>query len=319
MIKIKNLKKCYGDTEIFNNVNIEIKKGQIYGIIGHSGAGKSTLLRCINGLEKYQAGELKVMDRDIGNLSDEEMRNIRKSVGMIFQQFNLLNRSTVAENVELPMKIWKYPKEERKRKVNELLNMVGLSHKMNSKPRELSGGEKQRVAIARALTLNPEILLCDEATSALDPQITKDILKLLERINRELGITIVVVTHEMDVIKDICEEVTFLKKGRIEAQGKVEDIFLKPESSLKEFLGEEDEFIGEEGNNIRIYFPIDAGKDALITSMARNLNIDFSIVWGKLEKFRDKVMGSLVIKIKDEDIGKVKKYLEEENYLWEEI
>ena len=179
MIKIKNLNKYYGDVQILKNVDIEISKGEIFGIIGHSGAGKSTLLRCINGLEDYRDGSLTVEGQEVKGLNEKEIRELRKDLGMIFQHFSLLERKTVFENVALPLECFKYPKEEIEKKVMNLLELVGLADKKDAKPRNLSGGQKQRVAIARALALEPKVLLCDEATSALDPNTTKSILALL--------------------------------------------------------------------------------------------------------------------------------------------
>lgn len=320
MIEINNLTKSFGEIQVIKNVSIKIQKGEIYGIIGHSGAGKSTLLRCINGLEAYEDGSLTVMGREVKSLKGLELREFRKDLGMIFQSFNLLNRKTVFENIALPLEVWGYEKARIKSRVNELLNLVGLSEKANVKPSSLSGGQKQRVAIARALALEPKILLCDEATSALDPKITKDILALLSKINKELGITIVIVTHQMEVVKEVCEKVALIEDGILKAQGKSEDLFLNPGVSLKKFLGEQDdELLPTTGVNIKLFFPSTSSENALITKMAREINVDFSIVWGKLEKFREDVLGSLVINIAKEDKEKVIKYLQDKNVILEVI
>ncbi|WP_317311362.1 methionine ABC transporter ATP-binding protein [Clostridium thermobutyricum] len=311
MIKITSLDKSFGNNNVLKNISLEIKEGEIYGIIGHSGAGKSTLLRCINGLEGYNNGSLTVMGQEIKDLNSNEIRNLRRNLGMIFQNFNLLNRKTVFENIALPLEVWKYDKKEIEKKVHELLKLVGLEEKKNSKPKELSGGQKQRVAIARALALEPKILLCDEATSALDPKTTKDILELLLEINKRLNITIVMVTHQMEVVKEVCETVTLLDGGVVKSQGKAKDLFLKPETHLKKFLGEdEDNVLPKEGINIRIFFPSDFSENAIITKLARELEVDFSIVFGKLEKFREDILGSLVINVNEEDKEKIVKYLE---------
>lgn len=320
MIEIKNVIKSFGQTQVIKDVSISIKEGEIYGIIGHSGAGKSTLLRCINGLESYNGGSINVMGKEVSSLTGTNLRRFRKDLGMIFQNFNLMKRKNVFDNIALPLEVWGYNKGEIKDKVLDLLKLVGLEDKRLSKPSELSGGQKQRVAIARALSLDPKILLCDEATSALDPKITKDILSLLSKINKELGITIVVVTHQMEVIKEICERIALLDGGEIKAEGKAEDLFLKPGTSLKKFLGEEDnEILPDDGVNIKLFFPSNSSENALITKMARELEVDFSIVWGKLEKFRDEVLGGLVINISEEDKDKVIKYLEDKNILLEVI
>jgi ABC-type metal ion transport system, ATPase component len=320
LIEIKNVVKSFGETQVIKDVSISIKQGEIYGIIGHSGAGKSTLLRCINGLEAYNGGSVNVMGKEVSLLTGKSLREFRKDLGMIFQNFNLMQRKNVFDNVALPLEVWGYNKSEIKDKVLKLLKLVGLEDKKLSKPSELSGGQKQRVAIARALALDPKILLCDEATSALDPKITKDILALLSKINKELGITIVMVTHQMEVIKEVCERVALLDGGVVKAEGKAEDLFLKPGKSLKKFLGEEDdEILPDEGVNIKLFFPSDSSENALITRMARELGIDFSIVWGKLEKFRDEVLGGLVINISEEDKDKVINYLENKDVLLEVI
>ena len=230
MIKLMGVKKSFGNVQVLKDISIEINEGEIYGLIGHSGAGKSTLLRCINGLESYDDGLVNVMGNEVKSLNKNELRAFRKDLGMIFQNFNLLNRKTVYKNIALPLEVWGYDKDKIKKRVLELLKLVDLEDKINSKPAQLSGGQKQRVAIARALALNPKILLCDEATSALDPKTTKDILALLNKINKELGITIVVVTHQMEVVKEICEKVALLEDGILVAKGAVEEVFLDRKS-----------------------------------------------------------------------------------------
>lgn len=318
MIKVKNLKKKFGEIEVLKDISLEVKKGEIYGIIGHSGAGKSTLLRCLNGLESYDTGSILIKDKEIKDLNKLEIRELRKDIGMIFQNFNLLERKNVYENIALPLELWGYKKEQVKERVLELLKLVDLENKIKSMPSELSGGQKQRVAIARALALKPSILFCDEATSALDPKTTKDILSLILKINKEIGITIVMVTHQMEVVKEVCEKITLLEGGKIKAQGKAEELFLKPGVSLKKFLGENDiDLLPESGINIKIFFPKDSSENALITKMARDTNIDFSIVWGKLERFRESVLGNLVININYEDKDIIFNYLKEKNVQWE--
>ena len=317
-VVIKNVIKSFGKVQVIKDVSFTINQGEIYGIIGHSGAGKSTLLRCINGLESYNGGTINVMGKEVSSLKDKELRVFRKELGMIFQNFNLLQRKDVFDNVALPLEVWGYDKKTIKEKVLRLLELVGLEDKKHRKPAQLSGGQKQRVAIARALALDPKILLCDEATSALDPKTTKDILQLLLKINKELGLTIIMVTHQMEVIKEVCERVALLDDGEIKAEGKAEDLFLKPGKSLKKFLGEEEEEnLPETGVNIKLYFPSNSSENALITKMSRELGIDFSIVWGKLERFRDQVLGGLVINIDEKDKERVLKYLETKDVLLE--
>ena len=318
MIKLMGVKKSFGNIEVLKDISIEINEGEIYGLIGHSGAGKSTLLRCINGLESYDDGLVNVMGNEVKSLNENELRAFRKDLGMIFQSFNLLNRKTVYKNIALPLEVWGYDKDKIKKRVLELLKLVDLEDKINSKPTQLSGGQKQRVAIARALALNPKILLCDEATSALDPKTTKDILALLNKINKELGITIVVVTHQMEVVKEICQKVALLEDGILVAKGAVEEVFLKPGISIKKFLGEEDDdTLPISGVNIRILFPSKCSESAIITKMARELAIDFSIVGGKLEKFREDVLGSLVINIDESQKDIVLSYLQDKDIILE--
>ena len=316
MIKIENLTKFYGDTQILFDVNLEVKKGEIFAIVGHSGAGKSTLLRCINGLESYQGGSLKVFDQEIKNLDETQQRHLRRDVGMIFQHFALMARKNVFENVATPLKFWGYKSDETEKRVRELLNLVGLESKAKSYPSELSGGQKQRVAIARALALNPKILLSDEATSALDPNTTNQILELLEKINKELDISVVIVTHEMEVVKSIAKRAILLEGGKIIGFGSIEELFLKPDEKMKEFLGEV-EILPSTGTNIRLFFPKEVAQNSVITHMARSLNIDFNIVWGKLEKLNDNVLGSLVINIDEKDKENVLNYIKQSGVLWE--
>ncbi|NFV12112.1 methionine ABC transporter ATP-binding protein [Clostridium sporogenes] len=320
MIEISNLQKIYGNTEVLHNINVNIDKGDIYGLVGVSGAGKSTLLRCINGLESYEAGNLKVNGVEVKSLKGKSLRSFRKNIGMIFQQFSLLERKTVYENIALPMECWGYKKIDVDKKVKELLELVELGDKINSKPRELSGGQKQRVAIARALTLDPEILLCDEATSALDPNITNSILELLKKINKELGITIIVVTHEMEVVKKVCNKMAILSKGNLEARGKVEDIFLDKPKVLEELLGSlEDNVIPKQGVNIEIVERKNIQEVSLLSSLAIDTKVKYSLVWGGADKYRDRILGSFVINIEDSDKSKIINYLNENHIEWREV
>ncbi|MCC0629539.1 MULTISPECIES: methionine ABC transporter ATP-binding protein [unclassified Clostridioides] len=318
MISIKNVNKYYGKIQVLKDVSIEIESGEIFGIIGHSGAGKSTLLRCINGLEEYQEGNVLVSGKEVKALSEKQMRDLRKELGMIFQHFSLLERKTVFDNVALPLECFGYSKAEIKKRVLELLEVVGISEKKNDKPRNLSGGQKQRVAIARALALNPQVLLCDEATSALDPNTTKSILSLLEDINKNLGITIIVVTHQMEVIKQICGRVAIMENGEVLEVGDTEEIFLRNTKGLRKLIGEES-IILPKGTNIKILFPKDISNEAIITTMARELNIDVSIIFGKLEQFKDDILGSLIINISDKSGEQVKQYLTSKGIRWEEM
>lgn len=318
MITITNVNKYYGKTKVLSDVNINIEKGEIFGIIGHSGAGKSTLLRCINRLEEYQEGSILVEGKEVKDLNNKDLRLLRKDLGMIFQHFSLLERKTVFENVALPLECFHYSKEETEKRVLELLKLVGIEDKKDRKPRNLSGGQKQRVAIARALALNPKVLLCDEATSALDPNTTKSILSLLQDINEKLNITIIIVTHQMEVIKQICSRVAIMEGGKVLEIGDTEELFLHNSKNLQKLIGEDD-IVLPDGTNIRILFPKEISNDSIITSMARDLDINFSIICGKLEKYRQDVLGSLVINVLDEHKEKITKYLDSKGVRWEEV
>jgi D-methionine transport system ATP-binding protein len=322
MIQIKNVKKTFNKTEVLKGINIDIEKGEIFGIIGQSGAGKSTLLRCINGLESYDEGSITVGDVTVDIKNKKVLRNLQKRMGMIFQGFNLLERLDVYHNVALPMKFWGIPTNtpEAKEKILNLIKLVGLEEKVHSKPRELSGGQKQRVAIARALALDPEFLLCDEATSALDPEITKGILALLQKINKEMGITIIIVTHQMEVVKQICQKVAFLSGGKVLAVGKPEQLFVWPkEREIREFLREESDKLPTTGINLKLFFYGEGNQRPIVTEMSRELQTNFNICWAKLEDFREDVYGSLVLNMEEKDLEKACAFLDSKNVTWEVI
>ena len=254
MVKVEHLKKNFGDLEVLKDINLTVAEGEKLVIIGPSGSGKSTLLRCLNLLETPTTGEILYHGNNIADAKVNAPK-YRSRVGMVFQSFNLFNNMTVLENCMVgQVKVLKKGKEESKQKAMYYLEKVGMAPYINAKPRQLSGGQKQRVAIARALVLNPKILLCDEATSALDPQITKGILALLLKINKELGITIVVVTHQMEVVKEICNKVAFLKHGKMIATGKPEELFVAPNKDVQEFVGDSVEFLPKDGVNVRLFF-----------------------------------------------------------------
>lgn len=307
-IEFKNVYKKYGELTALNNVDLQIYEGEIFGIVGQSGAGKSTLLRTINRLENIESGEVLVDGENVIDFDSKKLREFRKNCGMIFQHFSLMETKNVYKNIALPLECNHYTKEEINKRVLELAEIVGLSDKLKSKPRQLSGGQKQRVAIARALALNPQILLCDEATSALDPITTESILQLLRKINEKLGITVVIVTHQMEVVKSACERIAVLKDGDVLQVGSTDEIFLSSESALKTLI-KDYEILPSSGVNIRLFFPKSCSVDYFITKMARELDIDFSICAGRLERFRDDVLGTLIINIKDEDKGKVLGYI----------
>ncbi len=318
MIEIKDLYKQFGNTPVLQGINIEIKDGDIYGLVGVSGAGKSTLLRCINGLLPFEKGSLKVDGVNIQTLNGKKLREFRSTIGMIFQQFSLLERMNVLDNVCLPMRCLKYDKKKMLEKAMENLELVGLADRTKALPRELSGGQKQRVAIARAMALEPRILLCDEATSALDPNITQSILELLKKINRESNITIVVVTHQMEVVKNVCNKMSILSQGKLTISGEVKDIFLNHPESLAELLGQSVEFPKKEG---KVYVEIlksAQGKDGenVISEMALAVKVPFDIVWGGMDKYRDDIAGNLVVEFEESDWEAVKKFLETKNADW---
>ena len=316
MIEINSLGKYFGDHKVLSDISLKVDKGDVFGIVGHSGAGKSTLLRCLNGLESYTEGSVRVGGKEVRDLDEKELKLLRRDMGMIFQNFNLMNRKDVFENILFPLKVWGTPKNEAESRVNELLELVGLTGKRHEKVRNLSGGQKQRVGIARALALNPEILLCDEPTSALDPKTTISILELLMDINKKLNVTIVVVTHQMEVVKMICNKVIILDGGEIVASGETDKLFLAPGEELRKLITD-DYAVIPSGTNIRLMFPREVANDSIITNMARDLNINFSIVGGRIEKYRETVMGFLIINVADKDVANIKKWLGENKMYWE--
>ena len=329
-IKIKNLVKKYqlnNGKELLavNNVNLDIEQGDIYGIMGLSGAGKSTLIRLLNRLEEPTSGEILVKqeivdqkdntvtgyeDKNILKFNMKMLREYRKKTGMIFQHFNLLNSRNVAENVAFPLEISKWKKKDIEKRVDELLEIVGLSDKKLNYPEQLSGGQKQRVAIARALANNPKILLSDEATSALDPRTTNSILELLKDINKKFGITIILITHQMEVIKKICNKTAIMSDGQIIEKGETKEIFLNPKTDLaKEFVGnisheefrtEEEKKRREENNGklrLRLKYNEDQVNESYITKIIRKYDVEVNILSGFIDKVGDVIVGNLLIEI----------------------
>ena len=314
MIQVSHLLKRFGSNVVLQNINMHVRQGEIFGIVGHSGAGKSTLLRCLNGLEAYDEGSVKVMGVEVASLAPGDLRQLQSKMGMIFQNFNLMARKNVFDNVAFPLQLWHRP--DREKRVMELLDLVGLADKARQRVQSLSGGQKQRVGIARALALSPSILLCDEATSALDPKTTSSILDLLEDINKRLDLTIIMVTHQMEVVKRLCHSLLLLDGGKTVALGKTEDLFLSPTKDMQAIVENEYTLIPG-GTNIRLMFPRDISQQSVITQMARNLGIDFSIVGGKLERYLDDVFGFLIVNVQDQDIEAVLRYLKEQRLYWE--
>lgn len=312
MIKIENVNKSYNNQKVIKDLSLTIKEGEVHGIVGKSGAGKSTLLRMINGLEKFDSGDIIVRDKSISQVSEKELRNIRKNIGIIFQNFALLNRKTVYENVAFPMKCWDYPDEKIKSQATHLLNIVGLDDKLESMPLNLSGGQKQRVAIARALALDPEILLSDESTSGLDPITTNSILNLLLSINEQFGITMVVVTHEMDVIKRVCDRVSILEEGKIVATGKVEDLLSEFNPYLLKYIEDihfntkDDESIAK----ILIYSKEDQ-KVGFLSDLSNE--IDYVLEKANVDSLKNGKLEEYYINIKSKDKDKLVTLLEAHN------
>ena len=276
-IKIENVSKIYsskeGTVQALKNVNLTIRTGEIYGIIGMSGAGKSTLIRCLNFLEQPTSGNVYIRGKALGGLKEKELRKQREQIGMIFQHFNLLMQKSVLENICFPMYIQGKKKKEARKKAEELLELVGLREKAKAFPSQLSGGQKQRVAIARALAASPKILLCDEATSALDPQTTASILELLKEINHKFGITIVIITHQMSVVRKVCSHVAIMKEGEVIETGSVSEIFSHPKSSVARELLRQDEGDGntkeqiQSGKRVRIVFSENSAFQPVIANM----------------------------------------------------
>lgn len=313
MIEILDLKKSYGELEILKGINIKISKGEIHGLIGTSGAGKSTLLGCMNGLESYHEGSVRIDGKAIESLKELEVRELRKNMGMIFQGFSLISRKSVYKNIAIPMECWGASKSEIDRKVKSLAKLVGLEDKLKARPSELSGGQKQRVAIARALTLDPEYLLCDECTSALDPKTTISILKLLEDIRDTMGITIVIVTHEMGVIQKLCDRVSILENGTLIETGTVSEIFMKNSGALKSLLGESHEKSILERAGVRIMAEFSEDNKYLLWSISNEIQGKYSLIESKTYYFQSKKYFSFTIELDSRDIDIVANYLRENN------
>ena len=320
MIEIKNLSKTFADAKrqvhAVKDVSLTIQDGEIFGVIGYSGAGKSTLVRCINLLEKPTQGQVIINGTDITKLKDKELRGERKKIGMIFQQFNLLSSLTVGQNVAFNLKGQGLEKKAIDKRVDELLDLVGISEKKSAYPSQLSGGQKQRVAIARALANNPDILLCDEATSALDPQTTNQILTLLKQLNRTLNITIIIITHEMNVIKSICDRVAVMENGNVAETGTVLELFSAPKSEIaKQFIRSTtriehiEELLAGGGTllpaaedqvllKLRFFGP--STREALIHEVSQKYQTSFNIAFADTELIQGQVLGWIVLAMKGE-------------------
>lgn len=335
MIELINVNKTFITKNMTvyaaNDVNLKIEDGEVFGIIGYSGAGKSTLVRCINLLERPDSGRVFIDDVELTSLKPSNLRKERKNIGMIFQHFNLFSARTVYQNIAYSLRHSGLSREQKKEKVNELLKLVELEEKADNYPSNLSGGQKQRVAIARALASNPKVLLCDEATSALDPQTTHSILQLLKKLNREFGITIVLITHEMQVIKEICDRVAVMENGSVVETGDVFKVFASPEERITK------DFIDTTSNLSKIYqlinenaeitklnsgqcivkfkYLVRSASEALISTISREYKVDANIIFGNIELIGAEPLGGLVAILsgKPEDIESALSYLKDKN------
>ncbi|WP_101843164.1 methionine ABC transporter ATP-binding protein [Halobacillus sp. Marseille-P3879] len=314
MISINNLSKVFHtkdqDVRAVDELNLSIDKGEIFGVIGYSGAGKSTFIRLLNRLEEPTSGNIELNDQEITSLKKGELRVARQEIGMIFQHFNLLWSRTVFDNIAFPLEIAGVSKAKREERVNELIELVGLSGRGGSYPSQLSGGQKQRVGIARALANNPKVLLCDEATSALDPETTDSILDLLVDINEQLGLTIVLITHEMHVIRKICHRVAVMEKGKVVEDGDVLDVFLHPKEKVtKRFV---DQVMGDpdreeslhliqenyrSGEVVQLHFIGENTNQALISEVSRKFNLDVNILHGKITQTQKGAYGTMLVQL----------------------
>lgn len=327
MITFENITKTYGGkthVQALKGISLTINDGEIFGIIGKSGAGKSTLVRCINMLEKPTSGKVIIDGKELTAMSDSQLRKERKNIGMIFQHFNLLSSRNVFDNIAFPLELAGASKEVIASKVESLLELVGLTDRQYNYPSQLSGGQKQRVGIARALASDPKILLCDEATSALDPQTTQSILDLLKDINKRLGITIVIITHEMAVIKAICDRVAVIESGVIKEQGRVIDVFTNPQSeTMQDFvksiinmelpeglrkLGVTNQPAPDRYMLVRFRFKGPSTNDPLVVNVARKFNLDVSVLYGNIDYIQDVPFGYLIVVIMGDMESQAKAY-----------
>ena len=327
-IELRGLSKVYqipgGEVQALNNINLAIEQGDIYGIIGMSGAGKSTLIRCLNRLDTPTDGQVLIDGQNVLAMSKKQLLQTRRRMAMIFQQFNLLMQKNVARNVRYPLEIAGAPKKQANERVMELLKIVGLEEKANAYPVQLSGGQKQRVAIARALASNPEMLLCDEATSALDPMTTQSILELLKKINAELGITVVLITHEMAVIRQICNKVAILDGGKLVEQGTVDDVFMHTKSAagkrLFGILPENEDDVPTQPA-LRIVFDGSAADQPVISRLVKDLGFDVNILAADMHQFNGKTYGQMMVARPEDpaELKQVQDYLAKAGLTTEEV
>ncbi|KAB2329837.1 methionine ABC transporter ATP-binding protein [Bacillus mesophilum] len=338
MIEFQQLRKVYesGGQQVaaLNGIDLKINKGEIFGVIGFSGAGKSSLIRCVNLLERPTSGHVIVDGHDLTSLSVKEVRKVKKNIGMIFQHFNLLNSKTVFANVAMPLTLVNTPKEQIKKRVEELLEFVGLADKADNYPDQLSGGQKQRIGIARALATQPSILLCDEATSALDPQTTSSILQLLKKINKEYNITILIITHEMSVIREICDRVAVIEAGKIIEEGTVFDVFSSPTTStarnfvstvMNDQLPESiKELIQQHAGMqkiFRINFVGNKAGQPLLSEISKKFDIHINVLFGNITELQGTPFGNLIVEFQgdEKEIARTLTYIQEKDISIKEV
>ncbi|MED7924979.1 ATP-binding cassette domain-containing protein [Nonomuraea sp. LP-02] len=315
MIQASGLRKQYGDVVALDGVDLDVREGEIFGVLGQSGAGKSTLLRCVNLLERPDAGTVTVAGQDLTALRETELNRARRRIGMIHQHFALLSSRTVAGNVAFPLEIMGVSRAERERRVGELLELVGLEGRGGHRPHQLSGGQKQRVGIARALAGNPSVLLSDEATSALDPATTQQILALLKRLNAELGLTILLITHEMNVVKSICDSVAIMTGGRVEESGTIADLVRTPGSRLTREIFPLPE--PAPAGSVTLTFAGQAGRP-VVSEVVRRFDVDLSILGGSIEELAGDSVGRLRVALDGSEAGAALAYLRASGLIVEE-
>ncbi|PZE22341.1 methionine ABC transporter ATP-binding protein [Paenibacillus xerothermodurans] len=315
MIQLEQVTKTYGvgakQVSALSGIDLNVRKGEIFGIIGHSGAGKSTLLRSMNLLERPSSGKVVVDGIDLMALNTKRLQESRRRIGMIFQHFNLLSSAPVADNIAFPLTLVNATRSHIQRKVDELLELTGLQEHRHKYPAQLSGGQKQRVGIARALANDPQVLLCDEATSALDPQTTNSILNLLLDINKRFGLTIVLITHEMHVIRSICDRVAVIHQGRIVEHGTVAEVFLKPQHAITmQFIDQVadqlqiDHSAGERAMYVKLNFLGGQTYEPILSRAVQTTGVTFSILQGTISKLKDTPYGQLVVKLEGDESAK---------------
>jgi len=317
MIKLEKVSKSFNDgkaaVHALHAVSLEVGAGQIYGVVGTSGAGKSTLIRCVNRLEVPESGRIWVDGEEITALDPAALRKARQGMGMIFQQFNLLSQRTSAENIAYPLEIAGVPKTERDGRVKELLNLVGLENKADAYPAQLSGGQKQRVGIARALANHPKVLLSDEATSALDPTTTDSILELLVDLNQKLGLTILLITHQMEVVKKVCDHVAIMENGYLLESGAIFDLIADPSSRLSKafFPPIQEVLLDPSAIQAAITFLGDAADEPILASMMRKFDVDVNFLGGNIQQIGRRRVGQLQVELKGDQVPEALTYLQQ--------